>query len=59
MSGKKAPEWFGEVAQSIAPIGMMMAIFMLVYSVWFGFAWGEMGVADFWIDVTARYIFND
>lgn len=37
------PDWYGETAQNIAPVGMMMAGFMLVYSIWFGFAWGMLG----------------
>lgn len=39
MDKNVAHSWFGEVAQSIAPLGIMMAIFMLIYSVWFGLAW--------------------
>lgn len=38
-----APNWYGEAAQSIAPVGVMMAFFLLVYTVWFGFAWGTVG----------------
>lgn len=38
-----APNWYGEAAQSIAPVGVMMASFLLVYTVWFGFAWGALG----------------
>ena len=34
---------FGEIAQNIAPYGIMMAIFTLFYSVWFCFAWGALG----------------
>ena len=29
---------FGEIAQNIAPYGIMMAVFTLFYSVWFCFA---------------------
>ena len=34
---------FGEIAQNIAPYGIMMAVFTLFYSVWFCFAWGTVG----------------
>ena len=34
---------FGEIAQNIAPYGIMMAVFTLFYSVWFCFAWGAVG----------------
>ena len=34
---------FGEIAQNIAPYGIMMAVFTLFYSVWFCFAWGTLG----------------
>ena len=34
---------FGEIAQNIAPYGIMMAVFTLFYSVWFCFAWGPVG----------------
>ena len=34
---------FGEIAQNIAPYGIMMAVFTLFYSVWFCFAWGALG----------------
>jgi len=34
---------FGEIAQNIAPYGIMMAVFTLFYSVWFCFAWGAIG----------------
>ena len=34
---------FGEIAQNIAPYGIMMAVFSLFYSVWFCFAWGTAG----------------
>ncbi|MBC6713264.1 hypothetical protein [Treponema sp. Marseille-Q3903] len=34
---------FGEIAQNIAPYGIMMAVFTLFYSVWFCFAWGNLG----------------
>ncbi|MFD1851352.1 hypothetical protein [Oceanobacillus bengalensis] len=37
------PHWYGETAQSIAPVGIIMAGFMLVYSIWFGFSWGILG----------------
>lgn len=34
---------YGLIAQSIAPVGMMMAVFTLTYALWFGFAWGWAG----------------
>lgn len=34
---------FGEIAQNIAPYGIMMAVFTLFYSVWFCVAWGAVG----------------
>ena len=37
-----APE-YGGIAQSLAPVGLMMAVFTLAYSLWFGFAWGLTG----------------
>lgn len=40
---KIAPKWYGEAAQSIAPVGIMMSVFLLVYTIWFGFAWGAIG----------------
>ena len=38
---------FGEIAQNIAPYGIMMAVFTLFYSVWFCFAWGTVGLILF------------
>jgi len=46
-----APDWYGEAAQSIAPISMLMAIFMLIYTIWFGFAWGFIGWILFTLSV--------
>ncbi|AXQ78188.1 hypothetical protein DDV21_003400 [Streptococcus chenjunshii] len=34
---------YGEAAQSIAPYGFAMAFFTLLYSLFFGFAWGLIG----------------
>ena len=34
---------FGEFAQNIAPYGIVMSVFTIVYSIWFGFAWGFVG----------------
>ncbi|KXT83647.1 hypothetical protein ACVRXQ_11065 [Streptococcus panodentis] len=34
---------YGIIARSIAPIGLMMAVFNTAYSLWFGFAWGIAG----------------
>lgn len=36
-------EEFGTKAQSIAPIGIVMSFFTLIYAIWFGFAWGLAG----------------
>ncbi|GMA48018.1 hypothetical protein TMUPMC115_2273 [Tetragenococcus muriaticus PMC-11-5] len=33
----------GETLRSIAPVSLMMAIFLLAYTIWFGFAWGLFG----------------
>lgn len=38
-----ARESFGEAAGSIAPMGIMMAFFMLIYTIWWGFAFGMVG----------------
>ncbi|HLR14378.1 MAG TPA: hypothetical protein VK144_01020 [Bacillota bacterium] len=46
-----APKWYGEAAQSIAPIGIMMSVFLLVYTIWFGFAWGAIGWSFFILSV--------
>ena len=40
---KDTKQKFGEIAQNIAPYGIMMAVFSLFYSVWFCFAWGTLG----------------
>jgi len=40
---KDTKQEFGEIAQNIAPYGIMMAVFSLFYSVWFCFAWGTLG----------------
>jgi len=42
---------FGEIAQNIAPYGIMMAVFTLFYSVWFCFAWGRAGMVLFALTV--------
>lgn len=49
MENKK--QEFGEIAQSIAPYGIMMAIFTLFYSVWFCFAWKTIGIILFALTV--------
>ena len=41
--GTETKQEFGEIAQNIAPYGIMMAVFTLFYSVWFCFAWGTVG----------------
>ena len=41
--GTETKQEFGEIAQNIAPYGIMMAVFTLFYSVWFCFAWGAVG----------------
>ena len=41
--GTETKQEFGEIAQNIAPYGIMMAVFTLFYSVWFCFAWGTLG----------------
>ena len=41
--GTATKQEFGEIAQNIAPYGIMMAVFTLFYSVWFCFAWGTVG----------------
>src|SRR5699024_2044798 len=46
-----AGDWYGEAAQSIAPVGIMMAFFMLIYTIWFGFAWGTIGWLLFGLSV--------
>lgn len=33
----------GETLQSIAPVSLMMSIFLLAYTIWFGVAWGLVG----------------
>lgn len=38
-----ARDSFGEAARSIAPMGIMMAFFMLIYTIWWGFAFGLFG----------------
>lgn len=43
----KTKQEFGEIAQNIAPYGIMMAVFSLFYSVWFCFAWGTVGLILF------------
>ncbi|WP_200089110.1 hypothetical protein [Salicibibacter cibi] len=43
MNTTEEPYWYGEAAQNIAPLGMVMAVFLLVYTIWFGFAWGAIG----------------
>lgn len=42
---------FGEIAQNIAPYGIMMAVFTLCYSIWFCFAWGTVGLILFALTV--------
>ena len=42
---------FGEIAQNIAPYGIIMAVFTLCYSVWFCFAWGTVGLILFALTV--------
>lgn len=44
---------FGAIAQSIAPVGIMMSLFTLIYSLWFGFAWGAYG----WVAFAATVLF--
>jgi hypothetical protein len=48
---ERAPEWYGEAAQSIAPVSLVMAFFTLVYTLWFGFAWGIPGSILFSLSV--------
>lgn len=40
---RKVPGSYGEVAQNIAPVSLMMAVFLPVYTIWFGFAWDVIG----------------
>ena len=47
----KTKQEFGEIAQNIAPYGIMMAVFSLFYSVWFCFAWGSVGLILFALTV--------
>lgn len=55
---KDAPNWYGEAAQSIAPVGIMMALFLLVYTIWFGLAWGTVGWIVFTLSVLlASFLF--
>lgn len=42
---------FGEIAQNIAPYGIIMAVFTLCYSIWFCFAWGTVGLILFALTV--------
>lgn len=44
---QESPREYGLIAQSIAPVGMMMAVFTLTYAIWFGFAWGWIGWITF------------
>ncbi|AND79761.1 hypothetical protein [Streptococcus pantholopis] len=40
---KEQQKFYGEAAQSIAPYGFLMAFFTLIYSLFFGIAWGLIG----------------
>ena len=42
---------FGEIAQNIAPYGIIMAVFTLCYSIWFCFAWDTLGIVLFALTV--------
>ncbi|MDO4872044.1 MAG: hypothetical protein Q4A27_01315 [bacterium] len=46
---------YGGIAQSIAPMGIVMACFSLVYSIWFGFAWGEIGWLVFTVIILCNF----
>lgn len=47
---------FGTIAQNIAPYGVMMAIFALVYAACFGLAWGGAGWTLLWLVCVAALI---
>lgn len=43
----QAPEWFGAAAHGISFFPVMMSVYMLIYSVWWPFAWGLPGLIAF------------
>lgn len=42
-----AADWFGTAARYVAPLPMIMSLFMLVYAFWFIIEWGWLGGAVF------------
>lgn len=42
-----APEWFGAAARGIAFFPVMMSAYMIIYSIWWPFAWGVVGLVAF------------
>lgn len=51
------PEWFGAAAREISFFPVMMSVYMLIYSVWWPFAWGALGLAAFLLVVLFSAVF--
>lgn len=53
-----APEWFGAAARGISFFPVMMSVYMLIYSIWWPFAWGATGLIAFAAVLAAATVFT-
>lgn len=52
-----APEDFGAAAQAVSFFPVMMSVYMLIYSVWWPFAWGPVGGIAFAVVLVTAVVF--
>lgn len=54
----QVPEWFGAAARGISFFPLLMSVYMIIYSVWWPFAWGLPGLIVFVLVVVLAAIFS-